>query len=171
MKSLPPPQRASGSGRSTIGGAFISIIVVLGVIGAFNQLFPLFPSLNRADKEIVYQCHPPLPNLFTDNPPNLDNEAIARAGARLDDYLTERASHDDIDSLVVAIGTSAGPLWFKGYGAVRANESRSGPPPDLDTIYRLASVTKMFVTLDTLILRDKGHLNWCELSSSFQACL
>lgn len=136
------------------------VVAILGIVGACYQIYFFYLHGNRLEAEPEYRCRPPLPNLFALNPPTLDNDAIAGAAASLDKYLAERTTEEDIDSLVVAVGTTAGPLWFGGYGAIRANESLYGPPPDLDTIYRLASITKMFVVLDTLILRDQGLLSW-----------
>lgn len=159
MKTQFVPQRTSI--RSDFGNTWLPLLVLLSVVGGLHQL----RSWYKTDKDIAhsqtaYHCHAPLPNLFANNPPSLNDDAIAKTAARLELFLAERTSHNDIDSLVVAVGTSDGPLWFKGYGATRANESLSGPAPDLDTIYRLASVSKMFTALDTLILRDRGYLNW-----------
>jgi CubicO group peptidase (beta-lactamase class C family) len=140
------------------------LLALLGAIGAFEtfRLSRSFysQSMTMSHAKLPYACRPTLPNAFAHDPPNLTNEAIAKAGTDLHKYLEKRTREDDIDSLMIAVGTSAGPLWWKGYGAARANESLAGPPPDMDTIYRLASISKMFVVLETLILRDRGMLNW-----------
>jgi CubicO group peptidase (beta-lactamase class C family) len=136
----------------------------LGVFGLIcigwsfrGKLAPRQPNANKP----AYRCHSALPNLFASNPPGLDDYAVSKVVERLDKHLAAfTTANGDINSLIVAVGTSNGPLWYKGYGSARANESLSGPPPDLDTIYRIASITKMFVTLDTLILRDRGVLDW-----------
>ncbi|PPQ63771.1 hypothetical protein CVT24_004313 [Panaeolus cyanescens] len=118
------------------------------------QTFPFF-SRN--------ECIPPSPNLFALHPPRPNEKLIEKASKETDDWLRKRASQADIDSISVGVVTPAGILFQGGYGVLKANESvREGPtqPVDLDTIYRIASVTKMFTVLETLILREKGWLNW-----------
>lgn len=110
-------------------------------------------------------CKPHSPNLFALHPPRPSDERIIKASADLDKYLSGRAAKDDIDSISVGIVTPAGILFEGGYGILKANETdtengNSTTPVDRDSIYRIASISKMFTALETLVLREKGALNW-----------
>lgn len=113
-------------------------------------------------------CHAPAPNLFAYHPPRLSNERIVKASKDLDKYLSDRASKSDIDSISVSVVTAAGPIFEGGYGTLKANETDTNPddvrPVDRDSIYRIASISKMFTVLETLILRERGVLNWWVIS-------
>jgi Beta-lactamase len=107
-----------------------------------------------------YKCKPPLPKLLLKYPPVLNQyPSLQWAAFKLDAQLAARAALPDIDSLVAAVVTPAGVLWSKGYGRRHANETGNTAPPDLDTSYRIASISKMFATLETLVLRKHGALN------------
>ena len=110
-------------------------------------------------------CKPPSPKLFAFHPPRPSDERIVKASANIDKYLSGRAEKDDIDSISVGIVTPAGILFEGGYGILKANETNtendnSTIPVDRNSIYRIASISKMFTVLETLILREKGALNW-----------
>lgn len=141
-----------------IQGPRLRIILLAGLC-IFQVVAAFSPRSSFTTSQAAYLCHPPLPNLLSINPPTLENQNISSATSGLDKYLSTLSTRDDIDSIFVAVGTSAGPLWSKGYGVARANESVPGPSPDLDTIYRVGSVSKMFTALETMILRDQGVLN------------
>jgi CubicO group peptidase (beta-lactamase class C family) len=55
-------------------------------------------------------------------------------------------------SVVAAVVRDGGPVWLEGWGDV------DGGPPDGDVQYRIGSITKTFVTLLVLRLRDEGRL-------------
>lgn len=109
-------------------------------------------------------CQPPPPNLLAYHPPSAEDKDILKATQRLDQVLAKRVakSNSGIDSLSVAVITSNGPIFERGYGVLRANESshQEQHPVDRDSIYRIASVTKMITVLETLILRERGVLDW-----------
>jgi hypothetical protein len=107
-----------------------------------------------------YKCRPPLPKLLQKYPPALNGHPSLRwAAIKLDAQLAATAALPGTDSLVIAVVTPAGVLWSKGYGRRHANETGNTAPPDLDTSYRIASISKMFAALETLILRGRGALN------------
>ncbi|KAF4623002.1 hypothetical protein D9613_002177 [Agrocybe pediades] len=119
-------------------------------------------------------CRPPSINLFAAHPPRPNLDPVVKASNDLDKFLSQSVSKNDVDSLAVAIVTPAGPIFLKGYGVLRANETSSepgnnadpenpdspAPEVDGDTIYKLASISKMFTVLETLVLRERGVLNW-----------
>jgi len=81
------------------------------------------------------------------------------------------ASLDGVDSVTVAIVTPDGPVFSKGYGVRRANETGiQREKVDEDTIYRLASVSKMFTVLELWILEEQGALKWYVTSLRLILC-
>ncbi|KAF7311060.1 Beta-lactamase domain-containing protein [Mycena chlorophos] len=113
-------------------------------------------------------CSPPLPTLLTSKPPTLANPHIKTAAASLHALFAERANAPDIDSLSVAVVTPSALLFQGNYGVLRANETiESRGVVTGDSIYRIASITKMFTTLETLILRERGYLNWDDPVTKF----
>ena len=107
-------------------------------------------------------CHPPLPNLLAHYPPKANDSSLAAIFDTVDAYLQKIVAVNSTDSVSVSIVTSGGPLYEKGFGIARANETDSSKRlrPDGRSIYRVASVSKLFTTLETHILRERGALNW-----------
>jgi len=121
-------------------------------------------------------CRPPSINLFAAHPPRPNLDPIVKASNDLDKFISQTVAKPSVDSLAVAVVTPAGPIFLQGYGVLRANETVSQPekkkdddphcpeppaaPVDGDSIYRIASISKMFTVMETLILREKGVLNW-----------
>lgn len=106
------------------------------------------------------RCKPPLPpplTLFSVPPSRPIFEEPSR---RLHDIVWDRVSQDDIDSLVLGIIGPDGIIWSNGYGIAKANDTHATRPPNEHSIYRIASISKLFTTLETFILRDRGILNW-----------
>ena len=114
----------------------------------------------RTELPTSYKCKPPLPKLLQKYPPTLNKYPSLRwAALKLDAQLAATAALPGTDSLVMAVVTPAGVLWSKGYGRRHANETGNIAPPDLDTSYRIGSISKVFATLESLILRERGALN------------
>ncbi|KAI8977721.1 beta-lactamase/transpeptidase-like protein [Trametes punicea] len=106
-----------------------------------------------------WSCRPFLPNIFAETPPSAHNPTIRQGIDAVDKFFTRRFSEGDLDSLSVAVVTSAGPLYEKNFGIMRANET-NGPPTTSHSMYRLASVSKLFTVLEGFILEQKGVLSW-----------
>jgi CubicO group peptidase (beta-lactamase class C family) len=69
-----------------------------------------------------------------------------------------------LDSLAFAVITPAGPIFERGYGVLRANDTSAKQyPVDKPSIYRIASISKMFSVFETLLLRERGALELCVL--------
>lgn len=82
--------------------------------------------------------------------------AIAAAG----EYLFELSQTPEVDSVVAAVVTPDGSIYEGTYGLLRANETdpaRQGTV-DRNSVYRIASVTKVFTAWESWILRDRGVL-------------
>ena len=139
------------------------ICLTVATIHYFAPAATPFPSMNLFPWDPP-TCPAPKANIFGYHPPRPSNELIKKAAKGLDDWLAKTATQPDIDSLVVAVVTPAGPIFEKGYGVLKANETENEGqlPVDRNSIYRIASVSKMFTVLETLILRARGALNWYE---------
>ncbi|KAJ6520024.1 beta-lactamase/transpeptidase-like protein [Mycena sanguinolenta] len=114
-------------------------------------------------------CRAPLPTLLASNPPRPDAPGLQDAAASLHEFLSVRTAAPDIDSLSIAVVTPDGPIFERGYGVLRANETAAEKRGSVtrDSIYRIASITKMFVVLETLILRERGVLSWDDSVTKF----
>ncbi|KAF8587756.1 beta-lactamase/transpeptidase-like protein [Ramaria rubella] len=77
-------------------------------------------------------------------------------GSRL--YLLCSLFLNDLDSVAVALVSSNDTILEVFHGPLRANET-DGPQIDRNSIYRIASISKLFTALETFILREKGALN------------
>ncbi|KAG9002541.1 hypothetical protein FRB90_011361 [Tulasnella sp. 427] len=109
-----------------------------------------------------YVCHPPLPTVLRSltSPPT--GPQFLTAARTLDAALTLRAALPDMDSIAVAVVTPSGPVFSKTYGVLRANETEveKQGTPDEDSLYRIASISKMFNVFEMMVLRERGLLNW-----------
>ncbi|KAH9486520.1 Beta-lactamase-like protein str6 [Psilocybe cubensis] len=179
----------SGSQRPACSGSlkqrlawvcsFLLTVALLRYISLFDGPYPLsLPESSLFNNAMTWPwtkkniCQPPSPNLFAYHPPRPSTDLIEKAAKDLDEYLTKRASEPEIDSISLSIVTPAGPIFIGGYGTLRANETDlEGPVQVVDenSIYRIASISKMFTVLETLILREKGLLNWDDPVAKFVA--
>lgn len=105
------------------------------------------------------ECHPFLTPLFVESPPDAYDPLIQDASRKLDKFLRRRFSQGDIDSLSFAVVTSSGPIFEKNYGVMRGNETGSAKTTS-HSMYRIASVSKLFTALEGFILEQKGALAW-----------
>ena len=141
-------------------GACVLVSVLLAGYGRFPGAIPdAWPPMGDNSAP---SCHPPLPNLLAYNPPKADDSILSELLLRVDEHLEKLAAGNDTDSISVSIVTSNGPLYEKGFGVARANETEPlrRSPPNRNSIYRIASVSKLFTVLETLILRQRGVLHW-----------
>ncbi|KAF9048731.1 beta-lactamase/transpeptidase-like protein [Panaeolus papilionaceus] len=108
------------------------------------------------------RCPPPSTHILAYHPVSRDDEAIKSVTDKADEILAQVVQEPTVDSIAFALVGPDGVLFEKGYGILRANEtdvSKQGSI-DRDSIYRIASISKMFTVLETLVLREKGVLNW-----------
>ncbi|KAF9454094.1 beta-lactamase/transpeptidase-like protein [Macrolepiota fuliginosa MF-IS2] len=139
------------------------VLAGLSVIGLYYHSAPLF-NLYHLDvlstKPVKGGCPFPLPNHLLKQQPLQHGEGpLTKSSKKLHAYLSERTSHSDIDSLSIAIVTPSGTVFEHSYGVLKANETVSERPISSNSIYRIASITKMFTMLETLILRERGVLD------------
>ncbi|KAG9309359.1 beta-lactamase/transpeptidase-like protein [Chiua virens] len=105
----------------------------------------------------VHECRAPLPSFLATKPPFGTNIHLQNAFRQLDSALQHSFDQGGIESLSVAVVGSEGPLYEVFLGKRQANESED-TTVDQHSIYRLASISKLFTALETLILRDRGVL-------------
>lgn len=63
---------------------------------------------------------------------------------------------------MLAIVTGEGVVYETAIGPLKANETvpEKRGAVDRHSIFRIASGSKLFATLETLVLREKGALQW-----------
>ncbi|KZV92302.1 beta-lactamase/transpeptidase-like protein, partial [Exidia glandulosa HHB12029] len=68
-----------------------------------------------------------------------------------------------------AVVTADGALYEATYGSLRANESDPAlrGTVDRNSVYRLASISKLFAAYETYVLRDRGKLHWDDRVNQF----
>ncbi|KAG8967547.1 hypothetical protein FRC03_009800 [Tulasnella sp. 419] len=107
-----------------------------------------------------------LPDLFAIDPPAVHDDAFTEPCRIIDEYLAEYALQPHIDSIVAAVFTSNGVVYHGGFGRLKANArpvpGKRGPPKevDIDTIYRLGSMSMLFTVMESMLLKKKGLLSW-----------
>lgn len=111
------------------------------------------------DETHKYTCLPFLPNLLAENPPAVDHPLIQGASSRLRKHFDERFLKRDIDSLSIAVVASNGSLFEQNYGVMRGNETES-PSTTSHSQYRIASVSKLFLVLQGLLMEQRGIISW-----------
>jgi CubicO group peptidase (beta-lactamase class C family) len=93
-------------------------------------------------------------------PPSAEHPLIKDAAKRLSKHFATRFSKGDIDSLSVAVVSSEGAVYEENFGVMRGNESLTSPKTTSHSMYRIASITKLFTVLEGLVLQQKGALSW-----------
>ena len=148
---------------------YLILFCSIYIAGYYNALscFPLpswLPSPFPCQTPKLPICRPPLPvfkTLGQVHPNPHSDPHIRRAAAKLDAWLKKLVSNAYVDSVSVAVVTPDGPVFSKGYGARRANETGPGRGEvDENTIYRIASVSKLFTALELWILKERGCVKW-----------
>lgn len=154
-----PLKREMGEARPTKHKQF-RFALVLGIAGLWAFGVSYHRAQTPGEESIKYGCLFPLPNYVLKERPLQPGEgSLEDSSKKLHAYFLERTTHPDIDSLSAAVVTPTGPVFEQSYGRLKANETVSKRPVSRDSIYRIASITKLFTTLETLILRERGVLD------------
>lgn len=105
-------------------------------------------------------CLPFLPPVLLQNdPPTRAHPAFSIPIFRLEALLRFQQAIIRADSFVVGLIGPSATIWSHGYGRAKANGTDYTPPNE-HTIYRIASVSKLFATMEGYVLRDRGIINW-----------
>ncbi|VDC00261.1 unnamed protein product [Peniophora sp. CBMAI 1063] len=100
--------------------------------------------------------------MLAENPPSPNNPKLLEATQELRAKMSRHFEELEIDSLSIAIVSSAGSIFEHNWGVLRANESTSKPVSS-HSIYRIASVSKLFAAFEGWVLQQKGRLSWDDL--------
>ena len=126
----------------------------------FTKLYTPTTSTTKAESE-YFTCHAPPPSLLIDH--KID-PAVFRADIQWTESMLKGilAGTNDYGEAAEAISVSVflptgEPIYETGFGKLRANESES-PAVDGDSIYRMASVTKMFTAAQLMLQKQQGSL-------------
>ncbi|KAJ6579643.1 beta-lactamase/transpeptidase-like protein [Mycena vulgaris] len=134
-----------------------------GLISAsFSLLVQWQISQRNIPRPPTAKCHPPLPNMFAHAPIRNDSSEMAILLGEIDAFVNESFLEGGIDGLVMAIVTREGVVYETAIGPLKANETAPEERGTVDrhSIFRIASGSKLFATLETLVLREKGALQW-----------
>lgn len=140
--------------------AVAAVALLLGGHYSGYIRIPVLEGKSANDEVERWSCRPFLPNLFSETPPSQDHPAIRDAVKSVDIFFAKRFSKGDIDSLSVAVVTSTATLYEKNFGMMRGNETETSPPTNSHSMYRIASVSKLFTALEGLVLEQKGIISW-----------
>lgn len=164
-------QRSRGASWKAI--TVTAIVSATVSLYAERRLLPLAPeslgaSLGLASSAptagAARQCRPPLPNLFAQTPISNSNPKVRKALHDVDTYVRKSFAEASsaMDGLAVAVITANGAIYEAGLGPLKANETDLEKRGVIDrhSIFRIASGSKLFAVLETLILREKGALQW-----------
>jgi len=160
-----PPPTSSRRARGRLSVKFVlnaALVLLVAYTAGYYNVVHLKLSFPRwapsRHKHVI--CRPPLPPLKNQvfDP---GEYPLRQASEEFDASMKVFATQKGVDSVTVAIVTPQGSIFSKGYGARRANEtgSRRGKV-DENTIYRLASVSKLITVLELWILKERGALKW-----------
>lgn len=108
-------------------------------------------------------CRAPLPNLLSSMPLSANHPKLQQASDSFREELKNYFDHSDLDSMAIAVVTASGSIFEDFHGLLTANETAKNgnlaQTVDRYSIYRIASISKLFTTLGTLKLREQGALN------------
>lgn len=127
---------------------------------AYSSFFTTAPATSDPATSL-YRCDAPLPNLLSIDPIPIQHPLVVKATEAFEKGLEDIVNESKPDSLAVAIVTPEQSIFEWYYGALRANETHSDPV-DRHSGYRIASISKLFTALQTLILRERGALDLYE---------
>ena len=136
----------------------LAALIQVAMRSVMRSSFPARPS--SPPQPAFHECRAPLPPFLATKVPSGTEPPLRKAFGQLDSVLQRYFDQGEINSLSVAVVGSEGSLYEGFWGMRRANESDVGEDTTVDrhSIYRLASISKLFTALETLILRDRGVL-------------
>jgi len=128
-----------------------------------NRPLPIPRSLKakRATVQVAQStCKPLLPGiLLQQDPPSADHEALQPLLGQLANIASNATASEYVDSVSLGVVGPQGMLWSKGFGVAQANGTDTAPPNE-HTIYRIASLSKLFAVMEGHVLSDKGVIHW-----------
>ncbi|KAI5116363.1 hypothetical protein M0805_001373 [Coniferiporia weirii] len=164
--ALSNEKRAAQSSQAPIHHALLTkrnLAVLIAALGVASFVYTKFSFHipHQSTREDELRCRTPLPQFLAKHHPSADHPVLREAARNFDRDLEDWFNKSDVDSIAIAVVSSGGSVYEGFRGALRANETDETErgTVDRDSIYRLASISKLFTSLETLILRDKGVVN------------
>ena len=109
-----------------------------------SPVAPAPPAQRFADADLGYRFDDP------------DRKAkLTAAAQKVDTVVADEMTREHVPGLALGIVVDGDLVYAKGYGVADVDAKTA---PDLDTAYRLGSLTKSFTSLSILALRDEGVL-------------
>ncbi|KAL0958175.1 hypothetical protein HGRIS_000338 [Hohenbuehelia grisea] len=106
-------------------------------------------------------CRAPLPSVQAMGVTIAEHPLLRAAALHLNKDLDAFFQQHGLESAAIAVVTGTGAVYEGFRGVQRANETNGQRTVDRHSIYRVASISKLFATVKTLMLRDAGLLNLC----------
>lgn len=107
-------------------------------------------------------CYPPLDSQLLQQH-DINSTAFSSANSWMDTFLSSfinpKPNGTGTDSIAAAVVLPGGTVYAKGFGTLKANDSSSGGNVTADTLYRMASVTKVMTALEAFVLDQQGKLS------------
>ena len=146
----------------------ITAFFVLGAFATISYLAGYYQFLNSAACSPKEEKESRRPGVFRPELPSLPLEPVTSdpdiqsAARRLDSRLQDLYKGGSIDSLSIGIVGENGLLLTRGYGFVNAKKKDTAQCRKVDenTIYRIASLTKVFTALKLWMLKERGAISW-----------
>ncbi|KAF8587763.1 beta-lactamase/transpeptidase-like protein [Ramaria rubella] len=142
-------------------GLLSFLVCSLALNGVVTYKYSTVPKI--PPRRVPPQCPAPLPRLLATAPPSASDPRLINASdtfkTALQAYFDE--SRENLDSVAVALITSNDTVLELFHGPLRANETSgdNGLQVDRHSIYRIASISKLFTAFETFILRERGAVN------------
>lgn len=116
----------------------------------------------RAPTPDDLQCRPFLPRLFDGAPPQPSDPRIRAAAGSWKAGLDKYFAKSRLDALSVALVSPAGTILEAHWGTRRANETDPAKAGAVDrhSIYRIASISKLFIVFEGQQLVQRGAIQW-----------
>lgn len=111
----------------------------------------------RAEEPVRAQAH----DRVRETPPEFARECpvagadLATATDLLEEWIRRRRHLRRVPGLAIAVVCGSEPVWARGFGMA---DAEAGLPAEPSTLFRIASLTKLFTATAVMQLRDEGRL-------------
>ena len=116
----------------------------------------------RQEDDGVRYCYPPLDSRLLQQH-DINSTIFSSTNTWMDTYLSSfinpTPNGTGTDSIAAALVLPGGTVYTNGFGTLKANDSSSGGNVTADTLYRMASVTKVMTALEAFVLDQKNRLS------------
>jgi CubicO group peptidase (beta-lactamase class C family) len=103
-----------------------------------------------------------------------DDDGVRSAIAVLESWIETRIAYNGVPAVTVGVVHDQETVWMKGFGYADPEHRTPASP---STIFRIASISKLFTSIAVMKLRDEGklrlddpitaHLPWFKITNTF----